>query len=315
MTYLGIDIGGTRLKAGLVNENGDIIARRTTPTPTNLSDFKTAVNRLIIELLENHEPPRGAGIGCKGIVNPATSVVEICPGTFSFLEGVELSALVREHLPRNAPIFADNDARVALVGETVWGAARERQNVLLFTLGTGLGGAILAEGNIVRGASGVAGHLGHITIDANGEPCICGNRGCLETIFSARAIEAAALHAVHRGCESILTERFAGNTGALTCLEVFKAATENDLTALLIRDRAIEKLGAGIAGLLHAFDSEIVIIGGQIAEAGAALFEPLEREIGWRTKRWLRRSVPLLPPQITDAAGIVGAAALVANRK
>lgn len=314
MNFLGIDIGGTNLKAGIVSGDGRILFSAAVPTPTNLTDFSAALGGLTNELAVKVDKIEGVGIGCKGIVDPHTTEVQICPGTFSFLENKSLKDFVRGSFAKEIPVAADNDARAALVGETVWGAARDKKNVLMFTLGTGLGGAILAEGKIIRGASGVAGHLGHVTIDPRGALCICGSRGCLETVFSAGAIEAAALHAIHRGCESILTERFAANYQRLTCRDVFEAAGAGDKLAQDIVDKAIHDLGAGIAGLLHVFDPEIVIVGGSIAEAGKSLFEPLAKEIGGRTKRWLKQSVSLVAPQIA-ASGIAGAAALVAHER
>ena len=185
----------------------------------------------------------------------------------------------------------------------------------MLTLGSGVGGGVLAEGKLLRGETGVAGHLGHLTIAPDGPLCICGNRGCLETFFSARAIEAEALHAIHRGCESALTARFQQRPAEITCQAVFEAAAGGDRLAMQIRDRAIETLAAGVAGLLHVFDPEVVIVGGQISEAGAALFEPLQRHLAWRTRRLLGREVSLIPPQIGDRSGVVGAAALVAGRQ
>lgn len=304
MVYLGIDIGGTSIKAGLVSQTGEIVARRSISTPTVFDEFVSALANLVVELTKN-TLIAGVGIGCKGIINPITTTVEICPGTFQFLENCRLDDMVRSALPQDITICADNDARAMLAGEVLWGAARNTNNALLFTLGTGLGGAILAEGKIVRGASGVAGHLGHITIEPFGKICICGNRGCLETVFSARAIEAAAREAVYRGCETSLTDIENPTTQA-----VFEEAAAHDKTAEIVVADAIETLAAGIAGLLHVFDSEIVIIGGNITGAGEQLFVPLRQAIGWRTKRWLRREVPIVPPQM-DASGIVGAAGLI----
>lgn len=313
MTYLGVDIGGTRIKAGLVGEAGQILARKIVDTPTNLDAFKAAFVGVVRDVAAGGAAaPIGAGVGCKGIVNPATTEVEVLPGTFNFLEGVRLSSLIGSALGRNLPVSADNDARVALSGEITWGAARGRKNVVMLTLGTGVGGAVLAEGKILRGVRGVAGHLGHISIDPEGAVCFCGNRGCVETFFSARAIEAEAMHHVHRGCESALTENFAGRADALTCQAVFEIAGQGDDVARRIRDRATAKLAAVIASLLNIFDPEVVILGGQISEAGASLFEPLQREVTLRTRRLLGREVPLVPQGVADRSGIIGAASLAA---
>jgi glucokinase len=195
-----------------------------------------------------------------------------------------------------------------MVGEMVWGGARGLRNALLFTLGTGLGGAVLAEGNLLRGARGVAGHIGHLTVEADGAQCICGNRGCLETVFSAKAIETEAFRIVHSGVASSLTEMFAGRAAEVTCEAVFRAAGDGDAAARRIRDRAVMKLGAAIAGLVFVFDPERVILGGHIARAGAALLDPVATEIHTRTRGLLRRDVEVVLQE--SRGGVAGAAAL-----
>jgi len=195
---LGVDIGGTQIKAASVDESGSIVQSRRVNTPASLSEFRQAVISVLQELI----PPTGVralGIGCKGIINPETSRVDALPGTLHYLEGHLLSEILAPALPARTMIVADNDARVALAGEIAWGTARTYRNALMLTLGTGVGGAVLVDGRILRGSTGAAGHIGHLTIDPDGVLCICGNRGCLETVFSARAIESEAFSAMHRG--------------------------------------------------------------------------------------------------------------------
>ncbi len=307
MTLLGIDIGGTRIKAGRVDTSGHIEASGGVPTPTSLPAFREALLALVREL-SVQAPPSAVGFGCKGIINPDTTRVESLPGTVSFLEGHVLKDLIANVLPAGTPVFADNDARVAMAGELAWGAARGRTSALMLTLGTGVGGAVVVGGKLLRGAWGAAGHLGHVTVDPDGAPCICGSHGCIETVFSARAIEAEAFAAAHRGCDTALTAEL--ERGTLTCEAVFRAAREGDEISQRIIARATKALGAAIAGLFHAFDPEIMILGGQIAEAGESLFDALREETAWRTQRLLRRRIPIVPAQLGDRAGIVGAAAL-----
>lgn len=309
MNYLGIDIGGTNIKAGIVSENGAIVRQTSVRTPNNLADFSGALNSLVRELSIN-ETVESVGIGCKGIIHPTTTEVQICPGEYSFLERHRLSDLIKDSLSKGISVTADNDARAALVGEKIWGAAKNVNDALMLTLGTGVGGAILAAGEIIRGKGGVAGHLGHMTIEPFGKQCYCGNRGCLETVFSARAIEAAAIDSIVRGCDSILTTKFAGDLKSLSCSDVFDAAQKGDFIAKSICDNAVFTLAACIAGLMHVFDPEILIIGGNIAQAGDSLFQPLSEEIHRRTKRWIPQTAPILKPQIGDTNGIVGAAGL-----
>lgn len=309
MVVLGIDIGGTQTKAGMVDENGAILASRTIETPNDLDAFLPALHDAIRWLLEATALPAGVGVGCKGLINPDSTRVEILPGTLHYLEGLRLADLVG--LPLDVPVFADNDARVAMAGEMVWGAARGHQNALMLMLGMGVGGAVLADGRLLRGHAGVAGRLGHLTVDPDGPPCVCGNRGCLETVFSARAIEGEAWAAVHRGCSSTLTRLFREQPQLATCRTIFQAAAEGDVLSREIVSRAIHKLGAAIAGLLHVFDPEIVIVGGQVADAGADLLVPLREEVWPRSRGLLGRDVPLVEQQVADKSGIVGAAGLV----
>jgi glucokinase len=193
----------------------------------------------------------------------------------------------------------------------VWGAARGRENVLMLTLGNGVGGAALVNGRVLRGHSGMAGHMGHITVDPHGAICSCGNRGCLETVFSARAIEADARAAVHRGCDSVLTQLFRQQPQLASCRTVFQAAREGDEVAIAIVSSAIYKLGAALAGLLHIFDPEIVILGGHVADAGTDLLVPLQDEVWNRSRGLLGRDVPIVEQQVADKSGIIGAAGLV----
>jgi glucokinase len=288
----------------VVTPEGKIIDSRKVATPGQLPEFGEVLNQTVSTLIDSSGPVSAIGIACKGIICPETTEVEILPGAFRFLEGIRLTDLLSPQAGGKVPVFADNDARVALVGEHLWGAARGRSNAIMVTLGSGLGGAILADGQLVRGARGVAGHLGHITMDPDGPLCVCGNRGCLETYFSALSIEAEALAAMHRGCES---EVLSPNA---SCASIFKAHENGDPVAGAIVSRAIRYLAAGLAGLCHALDPEVVIMGGEISRAGSVLFEPVQEEMWRRTRRLLGRKVPLVPPEVEDPSGILGAAAL-----
>jgi glucokinase len=304
---LGLDIGGTEIKAALVNGKGDIIASQRAPTPRTLPEFQETIKTLAGRLHLGDVKLKGMGIGCKGIIDPHTTEVLALPGDLNYLQSRRLSEIVGSIVPAPCPVAADNDARVALVGEHIWGAARGRQNAIMLTLGTGVGGAILADGKIIRGAGGVAGHMGHVTVDPNGGLCICGNRGCLETVFSARAIEAEAFAAIHRGVKTQLQD-----TGLHppSCNEVFDCARKGDEVARIVVERATFVLGGAIAGLIHVLDPEVVILGGQISQAGDFLFDPIQREVDGRTRYLLCRKVPIVKAQIEEPSGVLGAAAL-----
>jgi predicted NBD/HSP70 family sugar kinase len=293
----------------MVDDHGAILASRTMETPLDLEGFLPTLHESIRWLTEATGQPEGVGIGCKGMINHENTEVEILAGTLHYLEGLRLSDVVG--LPNDVPVFADNDARVALAGEMVWGAARDFQDVLMLSLGNSVGGAALVGGRLLRGRSGIGGHLGHITIDPEGMQCSCGNRGCLETIFSAKAIEGEAWSAVHRGCPSVLRRLFRDQPQLATCRTVFHAASEGDELSKSILTRAIHGLAAGIAGLLHIFDSEVVILGGPVTDAGQDLMLPLQEEVWSRSRGLLGRDVPIVEQHIADKSGIVAAAGLV----
>ena len=269
-------------------------------TPAALHDFVHLV------LKQAKQPVHGIGIGCKGIIDTATSKVTSLPGDLNFLEGKLLADVVT---PGDLPVYADNDARTALIAEVLWGAARGKRNVVLLTLGTGVGGAVLVEGRILRGASGAAGHIGHMTIDLHGGLCICGSRGCVETRFSSRAIESDYLAHLHRAAPAKLS---LGKDGDPPSTEaIFRAAADGDESASCVLDRALEYLKGAMVSVLHIFDPEVLIVGGNIAEAGPQLLTPIRGEVARRTRILLGREIPIVFQSLVGYGGVVGAAGLV----
>jgi len=308
MVVLGIHIGNAQMRAGMVDEKGAILAARSVPTPNELESFCGALREALDWLVGASGHPGAVGVSCKGKIDPDSTRIEILPGTLHFLQGLALSDLVG--MPLDIPVFADNDARVELAGEAVWGAARGRQDAVMLTLGAGVGGAVLSGGHLLRGHSGVAGQLGHLTVEPDGAVCPCGNRGCLETVFSARAIEAAAWSAVHRGCGSVLTQLFRGQPQLATCLTVVRAATERDDVARTIVTSALERLATAIVNLAHIFDPEVVILGGSAVDAAAYFLGELRRQVRTRSRTLLGRDLPILEAQVADKSGILSAAGL-----
>jgi glucokinase len=310
---VGVDVGGTEIKAGLVDGRGRIRARRAVHSDsTGLRGFRQNLDNLLKDLRkEMPQSCRAAaiGIGCKGIIDTASCRVRILPGPFGFLENQPMDEWARSGFGAAIPVAMNNDAKVALVGEQRWGAARRRSDIVLLTLGTGVGGAILSGGQILPGSMNAAGHLGHIAVDFKGPECYCGNTGCVEAIFSARAIEGDALAALRRGCESTLAS-FTADPRSLTCLDVFKAAGKGDRVARSIIHRAVSALAAAMAGMAHALDPELFVLGGQIAEAGDALFVPLRKELHRRTAGISGRKIPVRKTALGEAMGVLGAAAL-----
>lgn len=299
---LGIDIGGTTIKAGIVGAGGELFETFHEASPRTTS----ALRKFVASVLKRAPSPVcGIGIGCKGIIDASSTRVQSSPGDLRFLEGQLLSEVVGTEVP----VCAENDARTALLAEVLWGAAHGRRNVVMLTLGTGVGGAVLLDGSMLRGMGGVAGHLGHVTVDVRGELCICGNYGCLETLFSSRAIESAYWGHLHRAAATQLSVDKAGclpNTEA-----IFRAAAEGDECARYVVGRAREHLASAIVSFMHIFDPEIFILGGNIAAAGPALIAPIQDKIARRTKTMLGRQVPIVFQKIVGYGGVAGAAGLV----
>jgi glucokinase len=300
---IGVDIGGTGIKAAIVGLSGELIDSVHAPSPRTVSALRDFVHSVVKRA---KSPVRGIGIGCRGIIDTNSTRVKSSPGDLHFLEGQLLSEVIGAG---DLPVCAENDARVALIGEVLWGAGRGRRNVVMLTLGTGVGGAVLVEGIILHGASGAAGHLGHTTIDPHGGLCICGNYGCLETRFSSRAIESDYWAHMHRAAPAKLSKSSAGEVP--TPEAIFRAAAEGDECARYVVDRALEYLGAALVSLMHTFDPEIFILGGNIAAAGPQLIAPIQDKIARRTKTLLGREVPIVFQKLAGYGGVAGAAGLV----
>lgn len=300
---IGVDIGATTIKAALVGLHGNLIASFHEDSPRTISSLQNFVRSVRQQATV---PVLGIGIGCKGVIDAATTRVNRLPGDLNFLEGLMLRDLAALN---GLPVCADNDARTALVGEVLWGAAQGRRNVVLLTLGTGVGAAALVDGVIIRGASGAACHLGHVTLDIRGGLCICGNYGCLETCFSSRAIESSYFAHLHRASPTRLSLDDAGRTPSTEA--IFQAAADGDPCARRVLDLAFESLTAALVSFLHIFDPELLILGGNIAAAGPQLIAPLHEEVARRTSVLLGREVPIVFQSTGGFGGVAGAAGLV----
>ena len=300
---IGVDIGGTEIKAAIVDLRGNLLERHHASSPRTTSSLRDFVHAVIKCA---RSPVLGIGIGCKGIIDAASSRVKSLPGDLHFLEGQLLSEVIDAG---GVPVCADNDARVALIGEVLWGAARGRRNVVMLTLGTGVGGAVMVDGVMLHGVNGAAGHLGHTPIDPGGGLCICGSYGCLETYFSSRAIESEYWAHMHRAAPATLS---IGSGGEMPNAEaIFRAAVDGDECARYVIDRALDYLGAALVGFLHTFDPDVLILGGNIAAAGPQLTTPIQEKVSRRTRILLGRAVPIVFQEMVGYGGVAGAAGLV----
>lgn len=283
-TAVGIDLGGTQIKAVLAAESGEILRRELKPTCGDDSalTFPQTIRALANEL----GPGLPVGISAPGLASPDRRAIAYLPNRLEGIEGLDWTA----YMQRDQLIPVTNDAQSALVGEAWIGAARDVRDAILITLGTGVGGAILSDGRILRGHIGRAGHLGHLCLDPEGPPSIVGMPGALECWIGNYNIR----------------ERTDGRFA--TTHELIAAFKAGDEFASEVWLRSIRALACGIASLINVLDPEAVIIGGGIAQANDALFEPLRGELAKVEWRPGGHSVEIRPAQLGEWAGAIGAA-------
>jgi len=310
---IGIDLGGTNIVTACVAEDGSAI-HGVRSVPTQPEDGPDAVvDRIIATARESLEASRvaipglepiGVGIGAPGPLNTKDGIVLLTPN----LGWVNMP--LRERLTRGLglPAALDNDANCAVLGEWWQGAARGTRHALGLTIGTGIGGGIILHGRLYHGSSDIAGEFGHMTIDANGRRCKCGNYGCLEAYASGPAIALRAVEAIESGAVSSLASYVGGNLGTVTAQTVYQAAHAGDDLALeVVRDTA-KFLGAGLASLLNIFNPEAVVICGGVTMAGPSLFEPLQQEVSRRAFKPAVQVCRIVPGTLPGTAGVFGAA-------
>jgi glucokinase len=308
MTVLAIDIGGTKLAAGIVDAAGRILARGEVPTLA--AEGPARVLERIVDLgkslLGRSEVPVNAvqriGVGCAGPVDRLAGLVLNPPN----LPGWTRVALV-DHLRQafGLPAILENDANAAALGEFRYGAGQGARSLVYLTVSTGIGGGIVLDGKIWHGLKDAAGEIGHMTLAPNGPLCGCGNRGCLEAIASGPSIARRAREALAAGRSSRL-----GEVPSLTAADVVRLAREGDEVAREVWEETVRFLGLGVAAAIMILAPERVVIGGGVTEAGEFLFEPLRGEVRGRVKLVPMESIPILPAALGRDVGILGAAAV-----
>ena len=299
---MGIDAGGTKLLGGVVDEGLAVHHRvhrlwRGEERQEVLDLFLEVVE----EALATTPEVEAVGFGIPALMDRDRAMSLEC--VHLPLAGVPFRDLMSERLDR--PVVVDNDANCALLAEARAGAAKGAADALLLTLGTGIGGGVLAGGRVYRG-TGSAGELGHTVVEIDGERCPCGSRGCLETVASGSAIGRAGEAVAAAQPESGLGRAEASGreiTGPL----VTELAGEGDEAAVGVLRDAGRKLGAGLAGLANAFSPEVIVVGGGAAAAGDLLLEPAREEMRQRALG-PNREVPVVAAHFGDEAGMLGAA-------
>lgn len=285
--WLGLDLGGTSIKAIAVTAMGEKLRQRSVAFVDRDMEWAKKIRALVRAWRRELGEPAGIGLSAPGLAAKDARSIAVMPGRLLGLERLDWTDYLAA--PRPIPIL--NDAHAALLGEVWRGAARGLCDVMLFTLGTGVGGAAMVDGHLLRGAIGRAGHLGHITVDWNGPRDDFNTPGSLEHFMGNKFIR----------------ERSKGRFASTH--ELVAAAVKGDATAKEIWDRSVRALGCSIGSLINVLDSDAVIIGGGIARAGDALFAPLERYV--RHYEWQAggHQAKVLRAELGDYAGACGSAA------
>lgn len=309
-TAIGVDIGGTKVAAGLVTDDGQVTARTRRDTP-HRSTRPEIVEDVIIDAVQELLTPQvvAVGIGAAGFVSSMTGRVVFAPH-LSWRDE-PLGERLAARLP--VPVFVDNDANTACWAEHRFGAAAGARNVVMVNLGTGIGGAVLIDGKLRRGEFGIAGEFGHMQVVPGGHRCECGNRGCWEQYASGNALvrEARSLVDAKAPIAADLAARCAEDPSMLSGPMITEAAREGDPTAAELLAEVGEWLGVGIAGLANAFDPALFVIGGGVSAAGDLLLEPARKSFRKHlTGRGYRPEARLAPAALGNEAGLVGAADL-----
>jgi glucokinase len=300
---VGIDLGGSKIAGIRMDERGRVLARREAATPADADAIVDEVLGITAALVEGEAAAVGVG---------AAGMVEFDAGTLRFapnlpLRDLPLRDLVQERSGLRCVV--DNDANAAGWGEYRFGAGRGRDHVLLVTVGTGIGGAIVTGGRLYRGAHGFAAEIGHFIVEPDGPECGCGNSGCWEQVASGKALDRLASVEVDRDPEGEIAAAAGGREA--TGRDVSVAARTGDPAAVAIFEEVGRRLGEGIAGLVNVLDPELVVVGGGVAEEGDLLLAPARRAFRDTVEAVKRRpEVPIVTAELGTDAGAIGAAAL-----
>ena len=307
--YVGVELSGTALRAALVSASGRVVERFE--AALSESEVSQQVARAAAQLRD--ASPSGVaavGVGLPGLVNPRTGRVIISSDLPSVVRGD-----FREELRQatGLPVVLDNDANAGAVGEHAVGAGRGSRDMFYVTIGTGIGGAIILDGRLWRGASGFAGEFGHITIDPEGVECACGNVGCLETVASAPNIVRRTHERLLRDSTSSLSRL--GLTKNFTAADIAHEARGGDDFALLMIERTGRYIGTAVAAVINLLNIERVVLGGGVMDAGELILNPIIREAGRRSFQPCFESTQILAASLGADAVPIGAALLARDAR
>lgn len=305
MVVVGVDVGGTNIEVGSVDDQHNVLARAKAKTPEG---GPSEVREVIADLVQSLDAsPVTVGVGIPGVVHEGRALT--VPNLIGWTEDVDLIGPLTEQL--GVPITLGNDANVGLLGEWVAGAARGGSNVLGLWMGTGIGGGLILDGRPYTGSRGAAGEIGHVVVLAGGALCSCGRRGCAEAYAGRRSMRGVATGMVDAGWKtSLFSIRDEEKKSKLTSKVWQKALEDDDPLAVQLFDTAIETLGVAIGSTINLLDLDRVVVGGGFAEK---LGQDLADRLFESARPWMLRPSPdlrFVVSALEDDAGVVGAAAL-----
>ncbi len=300
---IGIDLGGTRIKIGLAAE-GTVQSKRIIPAnaggglQSNLENLKEEIDLLLVEAGLHPESINGIGLAFPGIVDPKRKKILSTNDKYDDAINMDMEAWVKHHW--GLPFFLDNDARMAAVGEWKFGAGQHTDNLVVMTIGTGIGTAAIIEGKLLRGKHFQAGCLGgHFSIQYNGRLCNCGNVGCVEAYGSSWSLKEQLLSSANHA------DQLPATAGVHDFATLFEAAKKNDQVARKIQQEYLDVWAAGVINLIHAYDPEIVVLGGGVLNSHLDIIPFITNKV--KKHAWCPwGEVQIRPSQLLSNAGILG---------
>ena len=308
---VGVDLGGTSIKLGLVSPDGKISKRISINTEAEegplkvIENIKTGIHAI---LAKSKIEVEGIGIGCPGIVSPAKGIIEN-PPNFKGWNRVYLGRAISMEFEKD--VYLENDANAAAIGEMIFGNGRKLNSFIMITLGTGVGGGIVIDRRIYRGESGAAGEIGHTSINYKGPKCNCGSYGCIEAYAGSNYIKKRIIKELKKNKDSLLLRLINSDYNLISPKIIKEAADKGDeFSKLFIIDLG-EKLGAAFASLTNVLDIGTYIIGGGVAGFGKPLFDSIRKSLKSRVMTPNKNSIKIVAAKLKNDAGIKGASALV----
>lgn len=304
---IGVDLGGTKISTALADVEGNIKSQITIPTEAQegeipvLNKIISSIETVIKDWKVTTEDVLCIGIGSPGPLDAKTGVIITTPNLP--FKNFRLTEPIKEKF--NLPVYLDNDANVAAIGELIFGAGKGTKNMVYFTVSTGVGGGAIIDGKIYRGNTSNALEIGHMTVSNEGPRCGCGNIGCLEAMASGTAIAKRGKEAAESKVETSLK-----GYENVTSYEVFMEAATGDKVAKGIVDTALNYLGIGIANAIAIFDPEMVIIGGGVSKVGEVVFNKVQEVVNVRCFKSMAEACKIVPAGLGADAGVIGAVAL-----